>query len=190
MALSIVRYNQPILRQAGKKVSRFDAELAELAGAMIEAMHEADGIGLAAQQVGRARLLCVVDLRGAKPDFGWTLDGAHPPLELFMPMVLVNPVIELPEPIDYYAYEEGCLSFPNIRGDVIRPDRINVRFQDLAAVSHSLECDGLLARCIQHEVDHLNGILFIDRMEKPDRARLDPEIRALARETRQSQPAT
>ncbi|MES1167495.1 MAG: peptide deformylase, partial [Pseudomonadota bacterium] len=89
MALSIVHYNHPILRKKGAKVTLFDAALAQFAAEMIEAMHAAGGIGLAAQQVGRAAQICVVDLREAKSGFAWLLDGARPPLDLFMPMTLV-----------------------------------------------------------------------------------------------------
>ena len=81
-----------------------------------------------------------------------------------MPMALVNPSITV-LPSDKLPYEEGCLSFPGIRGDVIRPDRISVAYQDLHGIAHTLTCDGLLAHCIQHEVDHLDGTLYIDRMK-------------------------
>jgi peptide deformylase len=184
MALPIVHYNHPILRKKGAKVAAFDAALEQFAQEMIETMHAAGGIGLAAQQVGRALMLCVVDLRESKADFRWKLDGARPPLDLFMPMVLANPVVTVtPRTLDL-PYEEGCLSFPDIRGDVVRPDEITVKFQDERGVPHVLECDGLLARCVQHEVDHLNGVLFIERMDKKSRAAVDDAIKALAKETR------
>ena len=184
MALPIVRYNQPVLRQKGRKVTAFSKELAALAHDMVATMHAAEGIGLAAQQVGQALMVCVVDLRSAKRDFTWKLDGAKPPLELFMPLVLVNPQVTVTKGTDLYVYEEGCLSFPGIRGDVVRPDAITVAFQDEAGVPHTLECDGLLARCVQHEDDHLNGVLFIDRMEDDVRAKLDAEVKELAKETK------
>ena len=186
MSLPIVRYNDPILRKKGAPVKLFGAELAALADAMVETMHEASGIGLAAQQIGRAQQLCVVDLRDAEIDFDWKIDGAHPPLELFMPMVIANPVVTVARGTPELPYEEGCLSFPQIRGDVMRPDGIAVKFQDERGVPHVLECDGLFARCIQHEVDHLNGVLFIDRMEKKVRAGLEEAVKALAKETREA----
>ena len=186
MSLPIVRYNDPILRKKGAPVKVFDAALASLAEKMIATMHDANGIGLAAQQIGRAIQLCVVDLREAEVDFRWEIDGARPPLELFMPMVIVNPVIAVARGTPEQPYEEGCLSFPEIRGDVVRPDAIAVKFQDERGVPHVLECDGLFARCIQHEADHLNGILFIDRMEKKVRAGLDEVVKALAKETREA----
>jgi peptide deformylase len=101
---------------------------------------------------------------------------------------LVNPVVTV-LPSEKTVYEEGCLSFPEIRGDVIRPDVIRVTFQDLQGTAHTLLCDGLFSRCIQHEVDHLNGTLFIDRMEKKVRAKLEKDIKQLGQKTRDaSQP--
>jgi len=189
MSLPIVHYNSAVLRQKGEKVAVFDAALAQFAHEMIATMHEARGIGLAAQQVGRAVMLCVVDLRAADVDFTWQLDGAKPPMDLFMPMVIVNPEITIKPDTDDYIYEEGCLSFPDIRGDVIRPDAITVKFQDQHGIPHVLECDGLLARCIQHEYDHLKGTLFIDRMEKKVRTSLDKAVKELAQRTRDAAKA-
>jgi peptide deformylase len=183
MPLPIVHYDDPILRKKGEKVKKFDAALARFAAEMVETMHSAGGIGLAAQQVGRALQLCVVDLRGAHADFSWRLDGAQPPLELFMPMIMANPRIA-PEPLPEVTSEEGCLSFPNIRGDVARPEIIVVKFHDERGTPHTLHCDGLFARCIQHEADHLNGILFIDRMDKKTLAALEPAISELKKQTR------
>jgi peptide deformylase len=186
MSLPIVHFNSPILRKKGLKVTAFDQALKDLGREMIATMHEAAGIGLAAQQIGRALQLCVVDLRHADAEISWELDGAKPPLDLFMPMIIANPEVTPEKGSAEYYYEEGCLSFPKIRGDVARPDVITVKYQDENGTPHLLRCNDLLARCIQHEVDHLNGILFIDRMEKPVRTKLDPAIKALAKETRQT----
>jgi peptide deformylase len=186
MALRIVHYNEAVLRAKGEKVSTFDAPLERLAQEMIETMHEAGGIGLAAQQIGRPLQLCVVDLRESDAEFSWELDGARPPMDLFMPLVLANPQISVMPKTDETGYEEGCLSFPNIRGDITRPDAITVKFQDERGVPHVLQCDGLFSRCIQHEVDHLNGVLFIDRMAKKIRAAVDEQVKALAKETKAS----
>lgn len=188
MSLPIVHYNHPVLRKKGDKVSVFDAALAKFATAMVDTMHAAHGIGLAAQQVGRPLQLFVADLRGTDRDFSWTLDGAQPPLDLFMPLVVVNPVIKIQPDTDDYILEEGCLSFPEIRGDVIRPDAITLKYQDQHGTPHELTCDGLLARCLQHEYDHVQGTLFIDRMEKKVRTSLDPLIKELARQTRVAAP--
>lgn len=184
MSLRIVHYNEPILRAKGERIAKFDRSLIELVNQMVETMHEAGGIGLAAQQVGRALQLCVVDLRESDAEFNCELDGARPPLDLFMPMAIANPQVTITPGTPDTVYEEGCLSFPKIRGDITRQDSITVNFQDERGVPHALRCDGLLARCIQHEVDHLNGILFIDRMTKKVRSTIDDAVKALAKETR------
>jgi len=190
MTLTLVHYNSPGLREKGVRVETFDTELRKLASAMIEAMQSSGGIGLAAQQIGQAIQLCVVDLRASTvKDYEWELDGARPPLDLFMPMVMVNPEITFAPRNEIVIYEEGCLSFPKtggvtIRGDVERPDKISVNFQDEHGVAHLLKTNGLLSRCIQHEVDHLHGTLFIDRMEKRVRAKVDQAIKELAANTK------
>jgi peptide deformylase len=185
MPLRIVQYNDSILRKKGEKIIVFDAALRELAAEMIATMQAVGGIGLAAQQIGRALQLCVVDLRKTEDPFAWELDGAKPPPELFMPMVIANPVLTIRAATAEAVSEEGCLSFPHIRGDVGRPEAISVRYQDEHGVPHVLACDGLLARCIQHEYDHLHGILFIDRMAKKARAEINDLVKALAKETRE-----
>jgi peptide deformylase len=185
MPLRIVHYDDPVLRKKGAKIANFDAGLRKLAAEMVDAMHGAHGIGLAAHQIGQAIQLCVIDLRETDVDFDWELDGAKPPLELFMPMVITNPEIEVvPEP--QFPLEEGCLSFPEIRGDVMRPDEIAVKYQDEHGTKHTLRCNGLFARCIQHEADHLNGVLFISRMDKATRERLEPQLKALKKQTREA----
>lgn len=184
MALRIVHYNEAVLRTKGEKVTAFDAKLAKLVDEMVVTMHEAGGIGLAAQQIGRALQLCVVDLREAEADFAWELDGKALPLDLWMPFALANPKITVSPDTDDSVLEEGCLSFPDIRGNVTRPDAITVTFQDPHGTPHTLKCDGLLSRCIQHEVDHLNGVLFIERMDKKSRARIDDQVKDLAKQTK------
>jgi len=185
MPLNIVHFNDPVLRKKGAVITRFDEPLRQLAAAMVESMHAAHGIGLAAQQIGEALQLCVVDLRATESEFDWELDGGRTPLDLFMPMVVVNPsVTTVPEPTT--VYEEGCLSFPKINGDVVRPDEIILKYHDANGTAHTLHCNGLLSRCIQHEVDHLNGVLFIDRMDKATLELIDPELKALKKLTREA----
>ncbi|HCY57573.1 MAG TPA: peptide deformylase, partial [Opitutae bacterium] len=144
---------------------------------------QAEGIGLAAQQIGQAIRFCVIDVP-EHPEYPMTciLDGKPLSPSLLMPMALANPEV-LPLLSNEYYYEEGCLSFPEIRGEVARPERISVKYQDLDGNAHQLECDGLLARCIQHEVDHLNGVLFIDRMEKKTFAEIKKEVKELKQRT-------
>lgn len=182
MSLKVVLYNDGILRQRGAEVTDFGPDLRRRAEAMIETMHEADGIGLAAQQVGVAEMLCVVDLGEISPETAGraVLDGRPLPPAGFMPLVLVNPEVT-DEPSARTGYEEGCLSFPGMTGWVERPERVSVRYRDVDGNGHRLTCDGLLARCIQHEVDHLNGILFIDRMDAGSLNRLRSKLERLER---------
>jgi peptide deformylase len=183
MTLSIVKYGEKVLRQKGVPVRQFDSLLKQLSCDMLVTMEAAEGIGLAAQQIGKALQFCVVDV----PDhpehpMDCILDGKPLSPSLLMPMSLANPVVRT-IPSDEFYYEEGCLSFPGINADVARPERIEVSYQDLDGVAHTLECDGLLARCIQHEVDHLNGVLFIDRMEKQTYTEIKKEVQSLKQET-------
>lgn len=165
MTLEIVQYGEDVLHRKGETVTRFDSELKSLFENMVETCIEAEGIGLASQQIGKALMFCVVDLRGCEPDFEYTLDGTSPPLDLFNPIGMCNPKVTAIDSAKT-TYEEGCLSFPDIRGDVDRPDWIRCEYQDIEGNAHAIECNGLFGRCIQHEVDHLNGILFTDRMKK------------------------
>jgi len=126
---------------------------------------------------------------GTEAEFDWLIDGKRTPLELFMPMVVVNPKLTVAKKAETIVSEEGCLSFPEIRGDVERAGSITAKFQDQSGLPHTLECTGLLARCMLHEVDHLNGVLFIVRMEKEVRAPLEDLIKALARHTREERAA-
>jgi len=183
MLLPIVRYDNDVLHQKGAPIVNFDAGLTTLSQDMIESMHAAEGIGLAAQQVGRNLQFFVMDLRAARSEFSWELDGRHPPLDLIMPMSVANPKLTVVHAGTQVA-EEGCLSFPGIHGNVERAFAVRMEFEDIAGQRHSLLCDGLLARCVQHETDHLNGILFTERMTKPVLASIEAELKLLKRETR------
>ena len=179
MLLEIVKYGNPILHQKGKVVTDFSDTISVLYQDMLDTMYKEEGIGLAAQQIGLAIQFCVIDVP-SHPEYPIRsiLDGQSLSPQLLMPMCLINPEIEF-LPGDEYYYEEGCLSFPEIKGEVARPELIIVKYQDLDGNPHSLKCDGLLGRCIQHEVDHLNGILFIDRMEKEAYSEIKKDIQTL-----------
>lgn len=189
MGLRVTQYGEQVLHEKGQKITEFDGALAELAQQMLVTMNDHDGIGLAAQQIGKAICLCVVDLGEAAHDTGdAVLDGRSVPPAIMMPLVLVNPRIEMPAPVEMEVMEEGCLSFRQVRGEVTRPAVIEVHYQDLEGQEHHLVCEGLFSRCIQHEVDHLNGILFIDRMNKPDFARIRSKLRKLKRVGQEGDP--
>ncbi|MBT3470955.1 MAG: peptide deformylase [Opitutae bacterium] len=184
MNLKIKFYGESILHKKGCKVETFSEPLHHFSRDMLETMHDASGIGLAAQQVGEALQFCVVEVPQELEEgpIKCILDGRPTPQDLLMPLSIANPVIgQKTNPTEYR--EEGCLSFPEIRGDVERSLEISVTYQDLKGNLHTLECEGLLARCIQHEVDHLNGTLFIDRMDKKDLLAIRPGIEALKKET-------
>lgn len=185
MILRITEFGEPVLKKVGKPINAFNAELKRLSENMLETMRDADGIGLAAQQIDQALQVCVLDVNfeNRPVDHFYELDGKTPPLELIMPMVLVNPKLEL-LPGETEEYEEGCLSFPNIRGNVVRPTDVRVEYQDLDGAPHVLRAGGILARVIQHEVDHLNGVLFIDRMERSVIQRIEKKLKRLKRATR------
>ena len=181
MILEITTHDHPALRTRGRAVEKVDAKIRRLAEEMIETMREADGIGLAAQQVGLPLQLFVLDVPYIKDrPSAMRIDGNPVDFEAHMPMVLINPVIEMFGRTR--VGNEGCLSFPGLRGDVPRPYSIRIKALSLEGGEISFEADGLLARAVQHEFDHLQGILFIDRMSDEDRMReLPEEIRQLAR---------
>ena len=176
-------YGNPVLREKGSTVDLFDSDLKALVNDMIETMHAEEGIGLAAQQIGIAQQICVVDVRPPKDSkihFNYSYDGKSTPLDLFMPLAIINPKILITDSCES-LYQEGCLSFPDILGDVSRAKAVSCQFQDTDGNSHTIEADGLLARCILHEVDHLNGILFIDTMKKKDLQKNLTRIKQLKR---------
>jgi peptide deformylase len=183
MIFQILEYGDPILRAKGKPVEGIDGRIRELATNMIETMHAANGVGLAAQQIGEALQLTVLDVSLVE-DRPSTLkvDGKDVDPKLAMPLVLINPEIELRGAIEVGV--EGCLSFPEITGDIERTNSVIVRAQTLEGGAIEIEASGFLARAIQHEGDHLNGILFIDRMNSAAKAGLSSRLKRLQKETR------
>lgn len=183
MSLAVVQYGHPALRQKGARVAAVTPEIREFIGELMDTMYAAHGIGLAAQQVGRALQVAVVDVRGVKdrPSQLW-LDGEPADVAAFMPLVLINPVVTPAGPA--VGGPEGCLSFPEIFGEIARPDPVEVETLDEDGRVVKFRAGGLLGRAIQHETDHLNGILFIDRMSKATREELRPELDQLQAETK------
>lgn len=148
--LSIHVLGDRVLRQPAKRVAKVDSEIRELVREMLQTMYSADGIGLAAPQVAVQKQLIVID---CEPD-----NPAN------LPLVLVNPTIKTFSR-DICVAQEGCLSIPQVYLDVKRPEAIEVAFKDEYGRPRTLKASGLLARAIQHEMDHLNGVLFVDRVE-------------------------
>src|ERR1043166_7194040 len=168
MGLSILQYGDPILRAKGERIRQLpDNRVRELVQNMIETMHAANGVGLAAPQVGESFQLTVLDVSQVEDrPTTMKLNGASVDPKTVMPLVLVNPQIDLGSETETGL--EGCLSFPEITGDIERAKSVTTRAQNLDGEPIEIEATGFLARAIQHEVDHLNGILFIDRERAED----------------------
>ena len=173
-------YGDPILRAKGEAVKEFGSTLRSLGQAMLDAMRAAKGIGLAAPQVGLSLQLFVINIKD--PDFPPLLDGKPVEPADIMPMLLANATLAIP-PGEPEIYTEGCLSFPGITGEVERVERAIVRYRDTEGAPHILECEGLLARCVQHEYDHCQGVLFIDRMTRPHQLLTAAKVKRLKRDT-------
>jgi peptide deformylase len=182
MKLPILQYGDPALRAKGKRIDKINDHIRELALNMIETMHAANGVGLAAQQVGEAFQLTVLDISQVEDrPSTMKLNGRDVDPRKEMPLVLINPEIELGDEIEIGA--EGCLSFPEISGEIERAKSVGVRAQNLQGDKTEIEAVGFLARAIQHEVDHLNGILFIDRMSSAAKVALSSRLKRLQKET-------
>ena len=183
MVLPIVKYGHPILRKKGVLIEKMTPEIKTFIEDMIETMYDAAGIGLAAQQVAQALQVTVLDVRGVK-DRPSTLEveGAPAEVSVFMPIILINPRIT---PFgDRATGPEGCLSFPEIYEDITRPESVEVVALNEKLERIQFKAGGLLARAIQHEVDHLNGILFIDRMPSEAKTELKPMLESLQQSTK------
>ncbi len=162
--LPIYTYGFDVLRKKTKKVTKIDDKFIELVGSMFNTMHKASGIGLAAPQIGIEQAVTVIDISRTEEKKKIKTE----------PITLINPVIK-----DFHGeitMEEGCLSIPYVRGEVTRPETVYVEYQDLDLNKHYVELKGFIARVAQHEIDHLNGILFIDHMDKEEKKILKPEL--------------
>ncbi len=158
--LPILEAPNPVLKQVSTPVTIFDAALRQLVEDMFETMYDAPGIGLAAVQVGVPKRLLVIDLQ--EPATG---EDAEEDAVINTPRVFVNPVILDPSE-ERSVYNEGCLSVPEFYAEVERPARILAHWQDLDGNPHEEAMDGMMATCLQHEMDHLEGILFIDHLSR------------------------
>jgi len=185
MNLPIAKYGDQVLRVQGRRVEKVDDRIRELATNMLETMHAANGVGLAAQQVGETWQLTVLDvLQSEDRPSTLRLNGREIELLAAMPLILLNPKITLDDEINIGT--EGCLSFPEITAEIERSVAVNVRAETLEGEPIEIEATGLLARALQHEVDHLNGILFIDRMSSVTKASLQSRLKRLRKETLRS----
>ena len=183
MKLPILQYGDPILRVRGKRIEKIDERIRELTQNMIETMHAANGVGLAAQQVGEALQLTVLDVSQVEDrPSTLKLNGEDVDPKAAMPLVLINPELKLAGETELAT--EACLSFPEITGGIEGPKSVFARARTLDWSEIEIEASGLLGRAIQHEVDHLNGILFIDRMNSAAKAALSSRLKRMQKETR------
>jgi len=164
----LVLLPDPLLRQVSKPVERIDDELRKFADDMLETMYDAPGIGLAAIQVGEPLRMLVLDV--AEKD------------EPKNPQIFINPEIVKASEDEFNVHEEGCLSIPEYYAEVERPARIMVKALGLDGKEKLTEADGLLATCLQHEIDHLNGVLFIDHLSKLKRDMVIRKFKKLAKD--------
>ena len=189
MKLLIRKYGDPALRLKGKPVAEVDRRIRELADNMLETMRAANGIGLAAQQVGEAVQLTVLDISAVEDrpsTMAW--NGREVKPNDHMPLILLNPQIETGPEKEIAS--EGCLSFPEISADIERAGWAKIEAQTLDRERVEIEATGLLARALQHEIDHLNGILFIDRMSSAAKASLSSKLKRLQKETQRGLTTT
>jgi peptide deformylase len=181
--LEIRKYGDPILRQKGVRIEKITPEIKKLVADMFDTMYDARGVGLAAQQVGQALQLTIIDVRGIKDrPSTMRINGEPVEPEAHMPLVLINPELKFGgEP---FTGPEGCLSFPEVFAEITRPAEVDVMAMNDRGERISFCAGGLLGKAVQHEFDHLQGILFIDRMSSETKRELKPELDVLADETK------
>jgi len=178
MVLEITQYGNPVLRKKCRPVTEVTDEIHQLAHDMIETMREAEGVGLAAPQIDRDIQMAVVDVSHDPECISYLrVDGEEATLADLMPLVFINPALEFGKTCE--SKTEGCLSIEGINAEVRRPAEVKARLELLDGRTVVVETDGLLSRAIQHEVDHLNGILFVDRLSPATKLSIKRELKRL-----------
>jgi peptide deformylase len=180
MIREIVHYDAPVLRTKGKEVGAITPQIKALVEDLLDTMRAARGVGLAAQQIGEAVQLAVIDITGVKerPSRMW-LAGQPVDPEIYMPLVLINPALK-PTKTKIVGHE-GCLSFPGLTLDLARSQRVAVKTRTLDGGLFEFDAGGLLARAVLHEVDHLHGKLFIDDLSAEDRRAIREDLELIKR---------
>jgi peptide deformylase len=179
--LTIRTYGDPILREKSTPIGEVTQEIRELAEDMIETMHAAKGVGLAAQQVGHTESIAVIDVP-ASYDVDEAGNRLNP--EVDMPLILIDAeIMEKSEETD--SCEEGCLSFPDISAPISRAKEVTVKYTNLKGQTKTIHVKEFLARAIQHELDHLNGVLFVDRMSPLKKIAISGQLKRLRRDTQE-----
>ena len=181
MPLPIVQYGDPILRQQCRTVEAIDDSLIALVADMLETMADANGVGLAAPQIGRDLRLAVIDVSHDPECVSYLkVNGEDAAIDDIMPLIFINPTLEYGQEKDVEF--EGCLSIQGIRCEVRRPMDVKATLPQLDGSTLVIETDGLLARALQHEIDHLNGILFTDRLSAVGKVSVKNRLKRLLAE--------
>lgn len=162
--LKIFTYPAAVLKKVAEPVTEFNSELEELVKNMLYTMYQAPGIGLAAPQVGISKRLFVMDIDFDREEITKADGSTEYAYSNFKPLVIINP--EFVDPQGEQIYEEGCLSVPGIYEKVTRAEKVKVKFQNVKGENHEIDAEGLLAVCLQHENDHLDGIVFLERLSQ------------------------
>jgi peptide deformylase len=179
MILPICIYGHDVLREVAQPIEGASEEVATLIRDMVETMYHAEGIGLAAPQVGKPLQIFVVDVAHLADQIAEEHDGKPPPV-LNGPQVFINPIIEEVPDSESVGFEEGCLSIPALREFVDRPESVSITYQDGDFQGREFVARGMLARVIQHEYDHLQGVLFVDHLSALKRRLLRRRLRQIA----------
>ena len=179
MIYPVVTFGKEILRQTAVPVAEITDDVRQLVKDMLETMYAAKGVGLAAEQVGRTERLCVIDVPHEAEKEACREENAAVP----MPLVLINPEIVATE--GKQRNEEGCLSFPEIGAPITRADKVTVAYTDLNGVRQTASARGLLSRAIQHETDHLNGVLLIDKMSPMQKISVAGQLKRLQKKNQE-----
>jgi len=184
MLKRLTKFGEPILKKKAEKIKTFDESVVQLAKDLVETMYAENGLGLAAPQIDVGKRAFAIDMRRrADPDAPcvFKIDGKELPLDIAMPLVAINPKVE--ELGDYVEIaEEGCLSFPGIFAEVERSEIVKMEYFDQYGIGHELVCEGLFARCVQHENDHLDGVCFVDRLKPRQLFKIESKLKKLTRD--------
>ncbi len=173
MKLKIFKYGEPVLREKSAPIAVVTGPLRAFADDMVDTMHAAKGVGLAAQQVGRTERMCVIDIpEGCETAEDEAFNSIVP-----MPLVMFNPEILSRE--GSQCDKEGCLSFPGVGGSVTRAAQVTCQYLDADNMPRIVTARGFLARAIQHELDHLDGVLYVDRLSEAERLSFEPKLKRL-----------
>ncbi len=185
--MRVATYGESVLKKKTEQVLDFDSHLKDIAIMLNDTMIAEKGLGLAAPQIGISKAIFVIDMRfrhDKDTPVNFTLDGKNMPVDIIMPLYAVNPTLS---EVDDFVQdsEEGCLSFPGIYAMVERMYKIKMNYQDLDGQKHELICEGLFARCVQHEFDHLQGITFVDRLNSKELFKIETKLRKLRKQTKE-----